>query len=420
VQLQFSADTTVAFAGFMLSYMDANSSASSTIPCPGLPACSSSGACKSGECSCFAGFVGESCNNVALCPSDISSCQVEACDPLCLLDQDSVIAVSIYGSDTEGTGKRMDTSPAGKSPKAVRSLRQALNIATSGQLIALYPGTFEGTSNCDLQFTLLNLTIRGIGGSDVTRVDCSSMHSGFTVTSDELHLHNVTLANMKAQSGSAINIIDGVLIGHDLHIVGGASSANGGGITALRSSVSLVDSSVRNCTAEKGGAIFLDSSNVVLDNTRISSSFAKHGAGIYAQNQVTISGNGRVVVAQNNASIAGGGILASGLTEIEGLRIEHNSGVAGAGLAVTAASTTLVNLIIEQNFATKSGGGVAVLNAAALEVVTSTITSNIAVFRGGGVFSSSSGSVQFDDTSAIFNCSAGAFDMHDYGNRARN
>lgn len=305
----------------------------------------------------------------------------------------------------------MDTSPVGKSPKAVRSLQRALEIVQPGWLIALYPGTFEGTSNCGLQFTQPNITIRGIAGSNTTQIDCSSTYGGFTVIGSELHLHNLTLANTRTQSGSAITVIDGVLTGHDLHIVGGVSSANGGGIRALRSSVSLVDSGVTNCTAEKGGAIFLDSSNAVLENSRISRSFAKNGAGIYTQNQATISGNGSVVE-RNHASIVGGGLLASGLTEIKGVRIEHNSGTVGAGLAVTAASTTLVDVIIEQNSAMKSGGGVAVLNAAALEVATSTIASNIAAFQGGGVFSNSSGSVLFDDASAVRNCSAGAFYLH--------
>lgn len=368
------------------------------------------GVCKSGKCSCFAGFVGESCGNVALCPSDLSSCQASSCDPLCFLDQASVIAVSVYGDDTEGTGERLNTSPVGKSPKAIRTLRRALEIVQPGQVIALYPGTFTGSANCGLQVNQANMTIRGIMGSGITRIDCSGLYGGIAVSSGELHLSNLTLTNMtssSSQSGGAINVADGVVRGLDLHITGGVSTVSGGGIAAVRSSLILRDSSVSNCTADKGGAVFLDYSSFLLKNSRVSQSFAKYGAGIYAQNQVFIRGEGLSFIELNNASIIGGGVCVSGTTEIAGVVVEDNTAVTGAGVAVTAASTVVVNSSIGFNSATKNGGGVALLNLPELEMVSSTIQSNIAALRGGGLHVSSNGSVQFDAASSIVNCSAG-------------
>lgn len=410
VILQFSADDSVALRGFEIAYQQSTLSETTSIPCPGTVACSSNGVCDGGMCLCFAGFVGESCENVALCPSDISLCQTSPCDPLCTMDQDSAIAVSVYGNDFEGTGKRMLTSASGKSPKALKTLKHALDIVQPGQTIVMYPGTFVGSNNCGLSISTDGITVRGILGNGLVRVNCNMAYRGYTVSGIDITFANLTMVGMNVQispGGGALNIIDGSARLEGVTIISAVSASGGGGVYALRSSIELFDTLMTNCAADKGGALFLDGSSVRLHNSDLTNSIAINGGGIYAQNEVSIIGDATSSIAANNATDSGGGVCLVGLTAIDNIDISQNVAPSGAGLAVLSSRTRISSSIVKLNAAAQSGGGVSLLNDAELVVEGTVFQSNSAVDRGGGVYLSSDGSLMFDSSSRISNCSAG-------------
>lgn len=149
VIIEFVSDGSITYEGMALYYesVDASDAVQDvTVPCPLTPSglCSLNGACRKGACSCFSGFVGESCSNAVICPKDFTTCTVSTCDPICSQSTSDVIVVSVNGDDTQGTGKLMDASGSGTDPKAVQSLRRALELAKPNQTILLYPGVYRG------------------------------------------------------------------------------------------------------------------------------------------------------------------------------------------------------------------------------------------------------------------------------------
>lgn len=411
ITVDFLSDASSKFVGFAMTYEIDDSDLDTNVPCPGSPVCSANGVCSNGACACFSGYVGESCGNVALCPDDLSACQTANCDPICLLDQSSVIAVSMYGDDSRGTGERMTTSPAGKSSKAFQSLRHAIELAQPNQIILLYPGTYQGALNCDIQISTGNITIRGLSGGQKTRIDCLGQYRGFTISGVSVTMIDLVLANMTTPNtlGATINVVDGTVLGTGVELAGGVSAIGGGGMFASRSTVTLENSIVKNCSASRGGAMFLDSSTMILRSSSISQSFAELGGGIFAQNEVHIRGDSASTVELNNATDSGGGVYSNGTLEVDRVGIRQNVAATGAGIATVGTATNITRLTIASNNASKNGGGIAVLQLGVLNLTSSSIRSNNASNAGGGLYTNASARIAFYNHSAIVACTAGEF-----------
>ncbi|KUF99072.1 Nucleolar protein 8 [Phytophthora nicotianae] len=380
-------------------------------PCPLSPTgfCSLNGACRKGTCSCFSGFIGESCTNAVICPEDLTTCTSTTCDPVCLHSQNDVIVVSENGDDTQGTGELMDTSTSGTDPKAVKSLRRALELATSGQTILLYPGIYTGVDNCGVTVSTASLLIRGLRGPIPTIVDCKNILRGLIIISDAApnRLEGFRIQNTLASTdGGAIKVTDTAVEMKNMVITNANSRQNGGAIYAYQSQLTFTNVEITKCSAAKGGAIFLDNSDLILDDSIITLSSASEGGGIYAQNSVSVSGDKDSNLWQNHASINGGGLCISGSFTGTTLNVLENTALVGAGLTATSGSSTLSGMKVIGNRATNHGGGIAMLNSANLVLQNSTIQTNHADRNGGGVYILSNGSFENTLASEISNCTA--------------
>jgi len=414
VTIAFSSDDSVSYEGMALHYesVDAiDAEETVTVPCPvtasGL--CSLNGACLRGSCLCFSGFVGESCSNAVICPTDVTTCLPSTCDPICIQPPSDVIAVSVNGDDTQGTGQLMDTSQSGTDSKAVRSLRRALELAQSSQTIILYPGIYTGPDNCGVTVSTPNVVIRGLRGSSVTTMDCQGLRRGLTFSGATAQLIGLVLQNTATtSSGSGISTMRATVRMEDVRIAKGSSLQNGGGIYADQSTLTLVNSEVANCSAvSNGGAVFLSTSNLILDHSVIKFSTAGQGGGIYAQHTVSVHGDASSQIVKNWASVNGGGICAAGSFSGGQLNILENSALVGAGMAVTTGSSVLTNVDIHANSAVNDGGGIALLNTANLVLKKSPVRMNHAARFGGGILVGSNGTFENNEASTIFSCTAG-------------
>ncbi|KAG2864518.1 hypothetical protein PC113_g4493 [Phytophthora cactorum] len=414
VTLYFSSDGSVAYDGMALHYeaVDASDAVEFvSAPCPlsSNGFCSLNGACRKGSCSCFSGYVGESCTNAVICPEDLTTCTATTCDPVCLQSQNDVIVVSENGDDTQGTGERMDTCTSGTDPKAVKSLRRALELATSGKTILLYPGVYSGVDNCGVTVSTASLLIRGLRGPIATTIDCKNLLRGLIITSNAgpNRLEGFTLKNALASTdGGAIRVSDTAIRMKNIVITNGISRQNGGAIYAYHSQLTLTNVELTDCAAAKGGAVFLDNSDLTLDHSTIKLCSAGEGGGMYAQNTVSVSGDKDSKIWQNTASINGGGLCVAGTFTGTTLNLLENTALMGAGLTGTSGSSTLSDVSIAGNRATSDGGGIALLNTANLVLQNSPIQTNHADRNGGGVFIVSNGSFENRLTSEIFNCTA--------------
>lgn len=416
VTVAFRSDPSITHSGFALTYevtSSASAIATRNIPCPGPPICSNNGACVNGVCLCLSGFVGEDCSNQVVCPRDLTSCGT-SCDPVCSEPPANVIVVSVNGDDAQGTGEMMDSSQTGTAPKAVRSLRRAIAMATPGQIILVYPGTYGGSLNCDL-FVTKKLTVRGLRGASVTTIDCAHASRGITIAgADSVTLADLALINTLGTNGTAVKIVGsrGCRL-ERLGIAGATSSGQGGGIYVSQSELTLHDIVVKNCSAiSGGGGLFIDSAKLTLSSAVVTSCRAANGAGIYVTGDSVLAGVNAAVIEKNVASAQGGGLfLSDGTITTSRLSVQANRASVGGGLAIETGGVITIALDVKANVATFDGGGIAALHGAVLTSTSTNVRGNQAYRNGGGVFATTNESLVFDAQSTLSNNTAGT--LHD-------
>lgn len=245
----------------------------------------------------------------------------------------------------------------------------------------------------------------------MTIIDCQSLWRGLMISGVSVRLAGFTLQNTLAASnnnGAAISASKASIQMENVYIKNGKSLQNGGGIYAYQSDLKFTSSKLSNCSAvAKGGAIFMDSSNLSLVQSFVELSSASQGGGIYAQNSVTVQGDGNSTISNNTAAQNGGGICASGSFNGTILSLIQNNASVGAGIAAISGSSTLSKVNITQNRAINDGGGIALLNTANVAVYYSPIRMNHAERYGGGVYVLSNGTFDNKGASEIFKCTAG-------------
>lgn len=411
VTASFTSDVSITYSGFVIIYelVDGQVAVGSkTVPCPGPAICSNNGACISGDCLCLSGYTGEDCSNAVICPRDLASCGT-SCDPICS-ESSNVIAVSMYGNDTQGTGEMMDTSQSGTAPKAVQSLQQALAIATVGQTVLIYPGIYKGVLNCDLLVTK-QLTIRGLRGAAVTTIDCANAFHGVTISSAAgVKLVDFALLNTIGADGAAVKVVSSTATKlSGLHIIKAVATKNGGAVYASQSELTLQDAIVKNCFATfGGGGIYVDTVTLTLQNVEVGGCQAADGAGLYALGNTAVIGVSLATIANNTAGNRGGGLFFStGTATVKQLNVRENSALIGGGVAFEFGSFVITSTNVSANIATHDGGGLAVLRDAELSVAGSRVRKNAALRNGGGVLVTTNKSLAFDSRSLLRENTAG-------------
>ena len=156
-------------------------------------------------------------------------------------------------------------------------------------------------------------------------------------------------------------------------IYGNTATENGGAIGLNNGTVTVTSGNFTNNTAGRGGAIYLGTGNMSMNNVFIHENTATiSGGGVYLANgklKIEDSDNNKINsnTANSTATSTGGGIhIQNGELEMTKCLVQENTATYGGGVCVSNKNTTTIDLLnsaitFEKNTATTAGGGMAVL-----------------------------------------------------------
>ncbi len=224
-------------------------------------------------------------------------------------------------------------------PTNFDDIQGAVDGVADGAVICVEPGTWS--ENLSLGDSSLHLV--GLGGPSLVVLEAASDGAVLSIDATlttELTVEGFTITPGAASTGRGVSIVDASPTLRNLVISGHttASSGKGGGILVNGGSPWLVDVEVSDNTADHhGGGIYLQDTDALLEDVRV------------LRNQVTDS-----------------------------------SGRTGGGLGLEGASPTLVNVLVQGNYA-PTGGGLSISGSSAPLLQNCTIRGNEAGDAGGGL-----------------------------------
>ena len=220
---------------------------------------------------------------------------------------------------------------------------------------------------------------------------CSGGGGIFVAGGTNLSVNNSTIRNNSAQNGGAIYIDGGspttqITLTNSVvsnnSAASSGSSFNGGGIYVESNSVLTLNGSTLsgNTSTGNGGGIFVDGT-LTASNSQINGSSAGGGGGIRLGNNGSVNLQNTNVF-NNTANIAGGGIinLLETLTMGGGTISDNRSNGSGAGGLFNQGSVNLTGVTISSNNGSNGGG---IGNTGNLVLTSSTVRNNFAIVGGG-------------------------------------
>jgi len=230
------------------------------------------------------------------------------------------------------------------------TIEYAMDQASDGQRILLFPGTYAGSDNRDLDFGTKNLIVGGLSVASNVIIDCASQGRAFRLSSSSIT--NAVIRNLTVRDG----------------FIGGSGSY-GGGVYCSEAGLTVRDCVFDSCEAGwcGGGFYAVDSSGVVIEGTV----FSDNTAGQYDGGGLCIDACDGPIVTRcaflDNSAVSRGGAVAFWATVDAVLRsslFARNSAHSGGGLYVYSQSATVsaevavANCTVADNTASSSAGGI--------------------------------------------------------------
>ena len=238
-----------------------------------------------------------------------------------------------------------------------KTLNNAINSASAGDIIYIAPGNYTGTSN--LAFTISKaLTLERWGSSGEVIFDGEGSRFIFTLSSNVV-LSSLTFINGKNGNGGAMVIkatsliVDCVFRDNNASNWGGAIDMNPGGATIVNTKF------INNYGPSGGGAISTAAVHLDIINSLFKDNHGGRGGAINLGN------------------------AASSLC-IVGSTFENNSALSSGGAVIADGECNVSDSVFTNNSAVLYGGALAFNNAS--NVYNSTFTDNIAGLGGGAFF----------------------------------
>lgn len=232
-------------------------------------------------------------------------------------------------------------------PYDFNNIQAAIDYSADGDTIYVFPGTYSGPGNWDIDFNGRAVTVQSVDPYDpyivaATVIDCNDVnyHTGFEF-----------------------------LGGEDVN-----SALAGLTITRARRAIRCMSSSptisycnlIGNSELRDAGGIYLGDSNSTISNSTITDNI---GSGIYC----TLYSDpiiANCIIARNT----GWGL---------------HGGTQGGGIYCNSSSPTIENCLITANAVDQSGGGIYTSSNCSPKIVNCTVTGNAAGYHGGGIYHSS-------------------------------
>ena len=289
------------------------------------------------------------------------------------------------------------------------TIQEAVDIASSGDEILVYPGTYTGEgTNSVISIIDKGLHIRSavryeavIDGEGERRcVYVNSYAKGGSCTFSEFRFENgfassqegghggglilfgrehvletCMVLNSVAENGGGVYIISAPLLPPtviDNCVINGChATTNGGGLYVYQANVSITNTTAIavNTADNKGGGIYATHSSLLMNDTKILTNSARQGGGAYFTSQISdlVTSISDCTVFYNSASHLGGGFAfySGGDYEILDTDFQYNNAIAsnggqGGGGAIFNDSTNPIieDCSFQHNTATSNGGGI--------------------------------------------------------------
>ncbi|MFC1799448.1 right-handed parallel beta-helix repeat-containing protein [Candidatus Eisenbacteria bacterium] len=248
------------------------------------------------------------------------------------------------------------------------TIQAGIDMAGSGDIILLAPGTYSGIGNRDLDLYGKAIAVRSERGPNLTIVDCDGLGRGFILRNQEppeAILEGLTITNGRADGawlgGGAILCKNASPTIIDCVIEFNTGSYVGGGCVFQSSSALVRGCAFRdNSALVGGGGLWIDNSCILtVEDCVFERNEAERGGGIGVNNtaQYVIR---RCVFLHNHANDGGGFWEAAPIQSIR--RIEEsvfyrNDAARGGGLFLSG-SESVSRCTIAENSATSNGSGV--------------------------------------------------------------
>ena len=285
-------------------------------------------------------------------------------------------------------------------------LQAVINEASAGDTLIL-SGTFDGTFNNNS----LTLSFQGEKKNKPAILDGKFGSSVFTVTGSSVL---VSFSDLIFQNGSANeyggginNILSNTVSLNRCQLINNYAPNYGGGICSY-GPLNINETVIKNNTSEYGGAIYQNTSAVLITNSKITNNTGlSYGGGCYATDCEINFTNSKIN--KNSTPYTGGGLYLNQVTaNIVSSQINKNSAYEGGGIyqysndEASPSQTTIVKSEVNGNSATIYGGGIYNQgNYASLTIDRTNVINNTAYYTGGGIVNTGSGELQIINQTKI-------------------
>jgi thermitase len=276
-------------------------------------------------------------------------------------------------ADNNGSGYSFSTSPEYidlKVPDNYKTIQNAIDDASDGDIIIVADGTYTGDGNIDMDFRGKAITLKSENGPQHCIIDCLNTSRAFEFHSGEdansiLDGFTITNGSVGDYGGAILCTASSPTINNCIFIENHAGNY-GGAIANMYSSSPLLT----NCTFTKnsvgpnsssiayGGAVFnLDKSSPTLINCTFTNNYAQYfGGAIYNEdncNPVII----KCKFSMNKAQHGGGVYNYNNCNPIiQNSILNKNTAQYGGAIKNSEAQVTLINCTITENHADMGGG----------------------------------------------------------------
>jgi hypothetical protein len=251
-------------------------------------------------------------------------------------------------------------------------LHEALLAASSGSELLLCPGQYVGPFETTVPVSLVSLE-----GAEVTALDGDGAGSALALPGGSTVTGLTLTGGSSAQGGGLRLTSEGTLLVQDCAITGNHADLGGGLALFPGSTVTLAGTTVANNSAsEEGGGLFVGAGALLdLGDSVVTSNVTDGSGGGVALHDAALAG-GTVSDNSSNPSAAvgfwtcggpwGGGIYATGDSEISGTDVHGNTAIMGGGLGAVAGRVVLTDVLVHgHQGATMGGTGI---NACSVEL----------------------------------------------------
>ncbi len=309
-------------------------------------------------------------------------------------------------------------------PADYNRIGTAIAHSSNGDYIIVFPGTYTGTGNYNIDFQNKAITVRSVAPTDPyivaqTIIDCNGLGRGFNFHSGEdpcsSILDGFTIINgVESYDGSIYceyshpkisncvisdNIGGGIYCSNssptitNCNITGNEADRGGGIYCYYDSSPTIKNCTIiGNSTEHNGGAIYCRESSPLITNCTITGNSTEYGGGIFCRESGLVITN--CTITGNSADQLGGGIFCDGDSSltITDCNMTGNQVDRGGGIYCYYNSTpTFTNCTIIGNSAASDGGAIYCRESSPL-ITNCTITGNSAEYNGGGIYCEDSNS----------------------------